>query len=133
MIRPILLGLALAASAAPLAAQGAPSLGAGISREGLLRDDLEFGGREAIQVRVDFEPGAVAGRHSHPGAELVYVLSGTFEYRLDGQPPKTLKAGDVLFIPAGTVHAVENKGTGKASELATYVVDKSKPLIRLAE
>ena len=132
-MRTFFIGLLLAACAPPLGAQGSPSLGAGISREGLLRDDLEFGGREAIQARVDFEPGAIASRHSHPGAELVYVLSGTFEYRLDGQPPKTLKAGDVLFIPAGAVHAVENKGTGKASELATYIVDRAKPLIDLAE
>ena len=102
---------------------------AGISRTDLQRHDLSARGREAIQTRVDFAPGAIAPRHRHPGEEMVYVLSGTLEYRLDGRPPARLNAGDVLFIPYGTVHAVTNVGTGPASELATYVVEKGKPLV----
>ena len=45
------------------------------------------------------------------------------------KPPVTLKAGDVLFIPAGTIHAARNVGSGNGAELATYVVDKGKPLV----
>lgn len=115
------------------AAPASPPLGEGISRVDLLLNDLGIGDHEAIQVRVDFEPGASAARHSHPGAELVYVLGGTFEYALDGRPVATLKAGDALFIPPGTVHSVRNIGGDRGSELATYVVDKTKPLIRLAK
>ena len=44
-----------------------------------------------------------------------------------------LKAGDVLFIPAGVVHSARNVGTGRGAELATYVVEKGKPLITLVE
>jgi quercetin dioxygenase-like cupin family protein len=101
----------------------------GLSRTDLQRHDLSIPGREAIQVRVDFAPGAVAPRHSHPGEEIVYAIAGTMEYRLDGQPPVTIKAGQVLFIPAGTIHAVTNVGGGPAVELATYVVEKGKPLV----
>ena len=51
---------------------------------------------------------------------------------VEGKPPVTLKAGDVLFIPAGTIHAAKNVGSGNAAELATYVVEKGKPLVELA-
>ncbi len=111
----------------------APAQKAAISRTDLQRHDLGIAGREAIQVRVDFDPAAIAPRHSHPGEEIVYVLAGALEYRLDGKPAVTLRAGDVLFIPAGTIHAVANVGGDRASELATYIVEKGKPLITLAK
>ena len=84
-------------------------------------------------MRVGFAPGVVAPRHSHPGEEIVYVLEGTIEYEVDGQPPVTLKAGDVLFIPAGVIHGAKNVGTDDAAELATYIVEKGKPLVVLAD
>ena len=43
----------------------------------------------------------------------------------------TLNAGDVLFIPAGTIHAAKGVGSGKGVELATYIVEKGKPLLTL--
>ena len=104
----------------------------GIKRTDLLRHDLSTPGREAIQVLVEFAPGAEFPRHSHPGEELVYVTEGVLEYALEGKPPVTLKAGDVLFIPHGTVHAVKNVGSGKAAELATYIVEKGKPPLVLS-
>ena len=88
-------------------------------------------GREMIQTRVDFGPGVVAPRHSHPGEEIVYVIEGVLEYRVEGKSPVTLKAGEVLFIPAGVVHGVTNVGSGNAAELATYIVEKGKPLVVL--
>jgi quercetin dioxygenase-like cupin family protein len=105
----------------------------GIKRTDLMRHDLSIPGREVIQVRVDFPPGLVAAKHSHPGEELVYVIEGVFEYELEGRPPVALKAGDVLFIPAGTPHTVKNIGSGNASELATYIVEKGKPLVVLSK
>jgi quercetin dioxygenase-like cupin family protein len=75
----------------------------------------------------------VAPRHSHPGEELVYVVEGLLEYTLDGRPPVTLKAGEVLFIPHGTPHTVKNVGSGNAAELATYIVEKGKPLVELGK
>jgi quercetin dioxygenase-like cupin family protein len=106
---------------------------AGIRRTDLQRHDLSAPGREAVQVRVDFEPGAAFGRHTHPGEEIIYVLEGALEYQVEGKPPMTLKAGDVLFIPAGTIHAAKNVGSVTASELATYVVEKDQPLVTLVK
>ena len=101
----------------------------GIKRTDLQRHDLSVPGREVVQVRVDFAPGVAFGKHSHPGEEIVYVLEGSLEYQVEGKPPVTLKAGEVLFIPAGTVHAAKNVGSGNGAELATYVVEKGKPLV----
>jgi quercetin dioxygenase-like cupin family protein len=105
----------------------------GIERTDLLRHDLDVPGREVIQVRVDFGPGMAFARHSHPGPEIAYVLEGTLEYQLAGRPPVTLKAGEALFIPAGAIHAARNVGTGNAAELATYLVEKGRPLLTLAD
>ena len=116
-----------------LAQQTIQAQPAGITRTDLQRHDLSVPGHEAIQVRVDFEPGAAFPKHSHPGEEIIYVLQGSLEYQLQGKPPVMLKAGDVLFVPAGTIHAAKNVGSGIASELATYIVEKGKPLLTLAE
>jgi quercetin dioxygenase-like cupin family protein len=118
--------------ALPVAQAQEVSLG-DIKRTNLLRNDLSVPGREVIQVLVEFAPGVTAARHSHPGEELVYVTEGSLEYQLDGRPPVIVKAGEVLFIPHGTPHAVKNVGTGKAVELATYIVEKGKPLLALSE
>lgn len=100
----------------------------GIRRTELQRHDLGTPGREVIQVRVDFDPGSAFPRHTHPGEEIINVLEGALEYEVDGKPV-TVEAGGVLFIPAGTVHAAKNVGSGKAAELATYIVEKGKPLV----
>jgi quercetin dioxygenase-like cupin family protein len=103
----------------------------GIKRTDLQRHDLGIPGREVVQARVDFDRGAVFGKHRHPGEEIIYVLEGSLEYEVEGKPPITLKAGEVLFIPAGTIHAAKNVGSGNAAELGTYVVEKGKPLVEL--
>jgi len=103
----------------------------GIRRTELQRHDLSTPGREAIQVRIDFDPGAVIPRHSHPGEEIIYVLKGWLEFKIGGDPPMRFNAGDVLFIPAGTIHTVKNVGDGNAAELATYVVAKGKRLVTI--
>ena len=62
--------------------------------------------------------------------EIVYVLEGApLEYQVEGKPSVTLKPGEVLFIPAGVIHAAKNVGTRKGAELATYIVEKGKPLL----
>ena len=124
---------AVAIVAGALAPHVAPAQGPGLTRTDLSRNDLSVSGREAIQVLVGFAPGVIAPNHTHPGEEIVYVVEGALEYALDGRPPVILKAGDVLFIPAGTPHAVKNVGNGKAAELATYIVEKDKPLLTLVE
>lgn len=105
----------------------------GTKRTNLQQKDLGIAGREVVQARIEIEAGVSAPRHSHPGEEIIYVIEGVFEYILDGKPPVTLKAGDVLFIPAGVVHTAKNVGKGNAAELATYIVEKGKPLLVIAK
>jgi quercetin dioxygenase-like cupin family protein len=103
---------------------------AGTRRIDLQRHDLSVQGREVVQTIVELDPGITSSRHTHPGDEIVYVLDGApLEYALEGKTPVTLKPGDVLFIPAGTIHAAKNVGNRKGAELATYIVEKGKPLL----
>jgi quercetin dioxygenase-like cupin family protein len=105
----------------------------GLTRTDLQQHDLSVPGREVIQNRVDIAPDAPAIRHWHPGEEIIYVLEGTLEYEIEGQETRTVSAGEALTVPAQAVHAVRNVGDGVGTELATYVVEKGKPLITLAD
>ena len=105
----------------------------GIKRTDLQRHDLSIEGREIVQAKIDFEPHTAFGKHNHPGEEIIYVLEGTLEYQIEGELPKTLKAGEVLFIPAGKIHSAKNNSDVKASELATYMVEKGKPVLVMKE
>jgi quercetin dioxygenase-like cupin family protein len=105
----------------------------GIRRTELQRYDLSIPGREVIQSRIDFPAGVAFGKHKHPGEEIIYVLEGLLEYQVEGKQPVTLKAGDVLFIPNGTMHSAKNVSQGMATELATYIVEKGKPLLVFAD
>lgn len=105
----------------------------GTRRTNLQQHDLSIQGREVIQVRVDFDPGYTAPRHTHFGEEIIYVLEGTLEYAIDDQPTRTVKPGEVLFVPAGIPHSAKNVGSGNAAELATYIVEKGKPLVTPAK
>jgi quercetin dioxygenase-like cupin family protein len=124
-----LLTAAALIAASALALHVAQAQLAGTRRVDLQRHDLSAPGREVIQARVEIDPGVTSPRHTHYGEEIIYVIEGTLEYQVEGKPPVTLKAGEVLFIPAGTIHAAKNVGSGKAAELATYVVEKGKPLV----
>jgi quercetin dioxygenase-like cupin family protein len=126
MTRIIALAALIVASGWPLLAAQAQQVGT--KRKDLQRHDLSVPGREVIQVRVDFDPGYVAPRHTHPGEEIIYVLEGSLEYEIGGKSV-TVKPGDVLFVPAGVVHSAKNVGSGNGAELATYIVEKGKPLL----
>ena len=102
----------------------------GAKRTDLQRRDISVPGREVIQVRVDLAAGASFPDHTHPGEEVIYVIEGTLEYRIAGTV-STVKAGEVLFVPAGVIHSVKNVGEANGAELATYIVEKGKPLLKL--
>lgn len=100
----------------------------GFTRKMLQDQNLSVSDRHAVQVVAEFLPGGVAGRHTHPGEELGYVMEGTLQLEVAGQPPRTLKAGETFFVPAGVVHDGKNVGSGPAKVLATYIVEKGKPV-----
>jgi len=105
----------------------------GFKRVELQKHDLSVPGREVVQARAEFEPGAAIGKHTHPGDEIGYVLEGTLELEVAGKPNATVKAGDAFFVPAGTIHAAKNTGSAEAKVLATYVVEKGKPLATMVK
>lgn len=102
-------------------------------RKNLQNHELKNTDREVFQSEVSLGPGGFFPRHSHPGEEFIYVLKGTWEYQLDGQPPVIVKAGEALFIPYGAVHSARNVGDEPGVELATHVIEKGKPLLTLAK
>jgi quercetin dioxygenase-like cupin family protein len=105
----------------------------GVHRTDLLKHDSVVSGREVVEVRVEVDAGHGVPRHTHPGDEVLYVVEGTLEYLPDGKAPVMLKAGQSVFIPAGTIHAARNPGTVAGAGIATYVVEKGKPLIMPAK
>src|SRR2546430_9176765 len=86
------------------------SQSSGIQRTVVHKADVSVPGREAVIARVEIAPQARAGRHTHPGDEISYVMEGEGEILMEGQPPRKVKAGDGFVIPAGTKHDAHNTG-----------------------
>lgn len=124
-MKPVFGGVALAAvvGIASILAQ-AP----GIQRTVVYKADVSVPGREAIIARVELAPAASAGRHTHFGDEITYVMEGEAEIVIEGQPNRKVKAGDGFVIPAGAIHDARNTGTATLKLAGVYVVDKGKPL-----
>jgi len=116
------------AAAAAVAGSVAIAQQAGFLRVPLQDQPISDPMRHAVQARAEFQPGVAAGRHTHPGEELGYVLEGEILLEIDGQPPRTVKAGEAFFVPAGLVHDGKNTGSGVTKVLATYIVEKGKPV-----
>jgi quercetin dioxygenase-like cupin family protein len=115
--------VALALTAAVAAQQPA------FKRTVLQQHDISVPGHEVVSAVAEFEPRATPGRHIHPGEEVGYVLEGTFLVEQEGKPAVTLQAGGTFLIPAGTIHNATNTGAGNGKILATYIVEKGKPLL----
>jgi len=128
----LIIAVSVLAIGSTLALNVASAQQARSKRTDLQRHDLSVPGREVIQVRIDFDPDYVAPMHTHPGEEIIYVIEGTLEYEIGGKK-STVKAGDVLFVAAGTPHTVTNIGSDNGAEHATYIVEKGKPLITLVK
>lgn len=116
--------LALALAAAPALAQEAPS---GFTRTPLQAADFPPG-YKTVSVIAEIAPGGATGAHTHPGIETGYILEGEAVMSIEGQPDRTVKAGDSYLIPAGTRHNVVSVGDAAARALAVFVVDASQPL-----
>src|SRR6266567_8384710 len=95
----------------------------GIQRTVVHKADVSVPGREAVIARVQLAPDARAGRHTHPGDEISYVLEGEGEILIEGQPPLKIKAGDGFVIPGGARHDAHNTSTSVLKLIAMYVVE----------
>ena len=110
-------------------AQGAPPAAPpGITRKVLSQTDGPVAGYVTIIAETQIEAGMTVARHTHPGVESSYLLEGTLELPVEGQPTRTLKPGDGFQIPAGVPHAGGKPSDQKTRIATTYVVEKGKPL-----
>lgn len=116
--------LAIGLMAAPALAQDAPS---GIKRTPLQSIDFPEG-YKTVTGLAEVMPGHASGPHTHPGIETGYVLDGEVLMIVEGEPDRTLKAGDSFVIPPGARHDVQSIGSVPAKAISVFVVDKSKPL-----
>jgi quercetin dioxygenase-like cupin family protein len=111
------------------AAQSAPiATTPGVTRKILGQVDGPIPGYVTIAVEAEIDPGVTVARHTHPGVETGYVLEGTFDLPIEGQPTRTFKPGDVFQVPAATPHAGGKNGDKKIRISVTYIVERDKPL-----
>ena len=99
-----------------------------ISHPALLKMDLPNTANQEVAVyETVYEPGGINPRHLHPAGITFHVLSGSGIWQEEGKPPVTLKAGDSLFIPAGTIHSHWNpSSTDRLRFLEFMVAEKDK-------
>jgi quercetin dioxygenase-like cupin family protein len=113
--------VALVSTGSALAQQG------GIKRTPLQKADFPDG-YSTVTVSAELAAGASAGRHTHPGVEIGYVLDGELDLIVEGQETKHLKAGESWQIAAGVPHDAKVTGDKPLKFIGIYIVDKTKPL-----
>ena len=118
---------ALCAVAGFLATGAGAQNAGGLKRTILKRIDGPAAGYETVSVRVEIDPGATIARHTHPGIESSYIISGSTELAIEGEGPKTYNAGDAFQVAAGVPHGGKN-GDAPTVVAGTYVIEKGKPL-----
>ncbi len=117
------------AGAAGISGMKAQQAAPAVKRTVVLKQDTTIPGREVIMAVVEIPAGGAEGRHTHPAAEVyAFVQDGTMELEVEGQPTKTVKAGDVFSIPMGVIHQGINKGTATVKLSVVFVAEKGKPL-----
>jgi quercetin dioxygenase-like cupin family protein len=87
---------------------------------------------ETVIGIAEIVPNVSIGRHTHPGPESAYMLEGEMVLMVQGQPDKTVKMGDSYQVPSGAIHDAK-AGPQGAKLIATYVVEKGKPLASPAQ
>ena len=126
----ILTALATFASANTLYAQQLPSAAqqtATIKRTPLQKFDVPGTNFETVIGLAEIAANVTIGRHTHPGPESGYILDGELLLIVEGQPEKRVKVGESYQVPAGAIHDATTGAQG-AKVIATYVVEKGKPL-----
>jgi quercetin dioxygenase-like cupin family protein len=116
------------AIAVPVTAQPTSNAApAPIKRTILQKVDVPNTNYEAVTGIAEIMPNVNIGRHTHFGVESGYLIEGESVVLIEGKPPLQLKAGDSYQIPSGAIHDARAGDKG-AKVIATYVVEKGKPL-----
>jgi quercetin dioxygenase-like cupin family protein len=76
----------------------------------------------ATYLEVTLEAGQADVPHRHAGPAFGYVLEGEFEWAIDDQPAKVLKAGDTFYEPAGSLHRVARNPAAKGRTRVLAVI-----------
>lgn len=72
---------------------------------GVVYGDPLLDGTDGVAVTsVFFAPGARTHWHSHAGGQVLQVVSGSGLIGVDGELPRPLGAGDVVWAPPGELH-----------------------------
>ncbi len=120
--------LAASATISVLAIAPAGDAQVGLERKIVLQQDLMMPGYETVVAEATIAVGGREGRHTHPGTLIGYMLEGELTLEVEGQPTRVLKPGDAALIPAGAVHEGRNTGSVPTKVIATFIVEKGKPL-----
>ena len=104
-----------------------------VQRRILLQQDLSIPNYQIVLVEVTIPSGGREGRHTHPGAAVVHVQEGQLTLDHEGIASKTYMPGELLYIAAGKIYEGINNGNARVRSLASFVVEKGKPLASQVE
>jgi quercetin dioxygenase-like cupin family protein len=127
-IKVVLIAAAVLAILLPAWTNSAAPQAPSVTRKVLMQQDLNIPGYTTALVSVEIPVGGREGRHTHPGTIMVYVQEGTLTLDYEGMPTKAYKAGEVFSVAPGKIHEGINKGNTPIKALASFVVEKGKPL-----
>jgi quercetin dioxygenase-like cupin family protein len=99
-----------------------------LKRTELQHKQSSIPGREIVQVLTEIPAGVESGWHQHPGEEVGYILAGTVQMMIEGQPTLTLRAGDPFLMPPRTPHNALDLGPETGQMLSTYIVEVGVPI-----
>lgn len=89
---------------------------------------LDLPGREVRMTLLDRAPGASSPPHRHPGHHTFgYVIEGSYEFGINGEPPRALKAGDTFYEPPSALHSTSrNPSADQRLKIVVFMVADQK-------
>jgi quercetin dioxygenase-like cupin family protein len=85
-----------------------------------------FDGWTGTMLEVTYPPGGKSASHQHPGPTFGYVVKGSILWAIDGEPAKTLTAGQTFFEPLGSVHSTSaNASASEPAVISVVIVGKT--------
>jgi quercetin dioxygenase-like cupin family protein len=89
---------------------------------------LDLPGREVRMTLLDRAPGASSPPHRHPGHHTFgYVIEGSYEFGINGEPPRTLTAGDTFYEPPSALHSTSrNPSADQQLKIVVFMVADQK-------
>jgi quercetin dioxygenase-like cupin family protein len=92
-------------------------------------------GREVRVTLLERGPGASSPPHRHPGHHVFgYVIEGTYEFAINGEQPRLLKAGDMFYERPGALHTTSrNPSQDQNTKIVIFMVADQKNPSTVAE